>query len=98
MTIKFEAEAQEEYRRAALHSKKQFGLGQEFVSAVRIALDLISENPTGFKSAGGDTRVFHMKKFPFSLYYQYSKIDDSVCIYALAHHKRSPGYWKDRLS
>jgi hypothetical protein len=36
-----------------------------------------------------------MQRFPFSVVY----LDDpeSVTIVAIAHSKRKPGYWKDRL-
>ena len=40
-------------------------------------------------------RVFHLQKFPYGVVYC---VDDAgPQIYAICHHRRKPGYWKDRL-
>ena len=43
------------------------------------------------------TGLRHMilRKFPFVVFYR--EADDSVVIYAIAHGRRQPDYWKDRL-
>ena len=42
-----------------------------------------------------DIRRKRMKKFPFTILYR--EINGSVQILAIAHHRRRPAYWMDRL-
>ena len=42
------------------------------------------------------TRRLVLREFPFSVVYRASP--DRVVIYAFAHSKRRPGYWRSRLS
>lgn len=98
MTFHFEAEALLEYEDAAQYSEDRFGLGRQFVLAVQSALDAIANAPTRFQSVGQDIRIFRMRRFPYYIFYHYDAKADTVTIYALAHHKRRPDYWRERLS
>jgi plasmid stabilization system protein ParE len=55
----------------------------------------IVQAPQRWPSHSHGTRRFVMNRFPFSIIY----LDDpdTVSIVALAHNKRKPGYWKQRL-
>ena len=39
----------------------------------------------------------HPKPFSFSIIYRDEPSADSVSVLAIAHHKRKPGYWKNRI-
>ena len=97
MTSTFEAEALREYQEAAQYSEDRFGMGHQFVAAIRAALDTIEKTPTRFQSAGQGIRIFRMKRFPYYLFYHYDEEMESVTIYAVAHHKRQTNYWRARL-
>lgn len=97
MTVFFESEALVEYREAALYSQQRFGLGEEFVQAVETAIATISGDPGRFQPMGAGIRIFRMRRFPYSIFYLHSADDDSIGIYAVAHHSRRPGYWRKRL-
>jgi toxin ParE1/3/4 len=40
-------------------------------------------------------RRFNLRGFPYHLIY---RIEENIVIYAVAHHKRRPGYWSSRLN
>jgi plasmid stabilization system protein ParE len=66
-----------------------------FIAAVSDALDSISHAPQRWPKYLHETRRFVLQRFPFSVVY----LDDAdvVNIIAVAHNKRKPGYWKERL-
>lgn len=68
MTVVFQSEALTEYRDAALYSERNFGLGEEFVSAVESALVDISEYPLNFRMVGDEIHIYRMRRFPFYLF------------------------------
>lgn len=97
MTLHFELEALEEYRDAAIYSKKRFGLGEAFVQAMEEALETIACDPFQFQLVGDGVRIFRLKRFPYHLYYHHDAQERKITIYAVAHHSRRPGYWRKRL-
>lgn len=97
MTIHFESEALDEYRDAVLYSEERFGLGEALVQAVEASLEAIVRDPERFQPAGDDVRVFRMKRFPYYLFYHYTAASQAIHVYAIAHHSRKPGYWRERM-
>ena len=97
MIVQFEPEALIEYQEAADYSERRFGLGVQFVQAVQSALDTIAGDPERYQHVGHEVRIFRMRRFPYYIFYHYDAASEAVVVYALAHHKRKPGYWKKRL-
>lgn len=97
MIVRFETEALEEYRDAALYSEEHFGLGEAFVQAVEAALTVIKQHPGRFQSVGEGVRIFRLKRFPYYLFYHEDTQRGAVIIYAVAHHSRRPDYWRKRM-
>lgn len=98
MTTTFDPEALAEYQEAAQYSEDRFGMGRQFVASVQAAIAAIEQDPTRYQAVGSDIRVFRMKRLPYYLFYHYDQASTAIIIYAVAHHKRRPGYWRDRLS
>jgi toxin ParE1/3/4 len=75
------------------HYSADAGIG--FISAVSEAIETISHAPGRWPEYLHDTRRFVLFRFPYSVVY----LDDPdfVSIVAVAHSKRKPGYWKQRL-
>lgn len=73
------------------------GLGTEFLTAVRDAVRLVSQNPGAWQASehARDVRRFVMDRFPFTIVY--TELPDEVLIIAIAHASREPGYWRARL-
>jgi len=75
------------------------GLSFELFDEVDDAIHRIVERPEAWQRtdlvAGRTIRRFVMRRFPFSVVYYVS--DAVVCIVAIAHAKRKPGYWRARV-
>ena len=66
-----------------------------FADAVNAALIRIATNPTQFTSAEGLHRECPIKKFPFRIVYRLT--EKEILIVAIAHAKRRPGFWRNRV-
>lgn len=93
---KYHPEAKSEIRESAhWYDDKVDGLGLEFLLEVRSAESHIVRNPELWPNYEAGTRRYIMQRFPFAVIYLAS--EEKVQIVAVAHCKRRPGYWKDRL-
>jgi hypothetical protein len=71
------------------------GLGLDFENEVKILIIKIAENPDLFALRDDGTRCCSTKRFPYQIvYFLYENV---IWVVAVAHHKRFPGYWKERL-
>jgi toxin ParE1/3/4 len=69
---------------------------RDFVRAVRTGIHSIRERPAAWaRWKSSDVRRKLLRRFPYSIFYTIES--DAVVIVAIAHHKRRPGYWKQRL-
>jgi plasmid stabilization system protein ParE len=67
-----------------------------FFAELERAVQLILEHPEAWPSYILGTRRFILTKFPYSIIYKAQ--GDRTVVYAFAHAKRRPRYWKDRLA
>jgi toxin ParE1/3/4 len=59
------------------------------------AIKNISKTPLRYPTFQNETRRMVLPRFPFSIIY---RLEASIIeVIAVAHHKRKPGYWKNRL-
>ena len=93
----FEIEAQHDFVDAMLSLEfARTGYGTRFQTAIRLAFDLIRSQPAiGTRIARTKCRQWIVIGFAYSIVYQ--ELDEVFRIWAIAHHKRKPGYWKKRL-
>ncbi len=70
------------------------GLGDEFLSAVRAAVDRILEAPGQYPVIHRHTRRAMVRRFPYSLLYRVE--DERVLLVACFHAKRDPLVWQSR--
>lgn len=68
---------------------------RQFVIEVMDALDIIQASPDRWPLALDKTRKFLLKRFPFAIIY--IERLSVIQVIAVAHGRRNPGYWKDRL-
>jgi toxin ParE1/3/4 len=71
------------------------GLGADFLAVISAAISLLRENPEIGAPHRAETRRFVLPRFPYSIVYLDEP--DFVLVIAIAHHRRKPGYWSDRL-
>lgn len=74
---------------------KRVGLGLELEKEFSKALVQIQSAPERWSKKNHDTRLYLLKKFPYSVFY--FELSDVVWIVAFAHQKREPFYWRKRL-
>lgn len=85
---------------AALWYEEQLpGLGELFLSELDRAMSAIDESPTTWPSWPGtlpesEIRRFLFARFPYGVGYI---VDEGPVILAVAHLRRQPLYWLDRL-
>ncbi len=77
------------------YESKRCGLGLEFEKEVSKALVQIQSAPERWPKKNHDTRLYLLKKFPYSIFYL--DLSDFIWVVAFAHQKREPFYWRKRL-
>ena len=96
MNSEFLPEAAKEFIEAVLYYESEVpGLGLRFVAEVRRGVRFITENPNAAADVGGGLRKKVLKHFPYNLLYAVET--DLILIVAVAHQKRRPRYWLERL-
>jgi toxin ParE1/3/4 len=94
--FRFHPEAREDFRDAIRwYRNHSVRAAAEFRATVSQAIRHISEAPARWPEYSYGTRRFVLARFPFSIVYLEQL--DVVTIVAVAHNKRKPGYWKQRL-
>ncbi|HMF31401.1 MAG TPA: type II toxin-antitoxin system RelE/ParE family toxin [Candidatus Lokiarchaeia archaeon] len=94
--IAFLPDAEEEMNAAARFYDLQVdGLGEDFLSELQFALQSIQKFPYRWSIFEEDFRKYRLKKFPYNIFYSVS--EDQIIIIAVAHQKRKPDYWKNRI-
>jgi hypothetical protein len=88
--------AEEEMTESALFYEEQSqGLGVEFLDDVQHAIDRLRENLMLGQELLDDLRRSLLLRFPFSIIYTVKP--DNLLIIAVAHQRRRPEYWRERI-
>ncbi len=66
-----------------------------FKSAIKKAFEDISKSPFIYTVTYLDIHVYHLKKFPYSIFYLVE--NQSIIVLAIFHNSRNPNEWKKRL-
>lgn len=69
-------------------------LGLAFVAEFERTANFILDNPLVGAVFRGDRRRYILRRLPYSIIYQAAA--EELRILAIAHHRRSPGYWTHR--
>ena len=99
--VRFEDEADDEYRRAGRwYENRRTGLGVEFFDAVDAAIRQIVDFPRAgavVPRVPRDLPVRRLAVARFPYHVVYLETTEVFRILAIAHDRRQPGYWKNRL-
>ena len=94
---RFHGEARLEFLDAvAYYEAIEAGLGKRFQQSVEAAVALAISLPLAGSPYKHGTRRVYPKKFPFAIVYMVG--ENEIVIFAVAHFRRKPGYWKSRRS
>lgn len=72
------------------------GLGEQFLTELENAYELIEITPLYWGKFSGRYRRYLLKRFPFGVIYRIVKSE--IFVVAVMHLSRKPGYWKKRIS
>jgi len=94
-TIRFHPQAADEADAARLwYFERNPQVSQAFLAALDAAVEGIAASPRRWPRVHGKYRRYLLRKFPFSVVYL--ERTESVEVIAVAHHRRRPGYWRER--
>ena len=97
MRARFLKPAQAEVDEAVSYFDEQrVGLGDRFERDLVATVTFLAEHPRSGKSIGENVRKFGLRRFRYNLIYAIE--GDQIVIVAVAHHRRRPAYWSDRLT
>jgi plasmid stabilization system protein ParE len=99
--VRFDDEADAEYRFAGRwYEARREHLGIEFFDAVDATIDQIVATPRAgarVRRLPADLTVRRRAVTRFPYHVVYLEMATHIRILAIAHDRRKPGYWKDRL-
>lgn len=100
--VRFDDEADAEYRLAGRwYEARREHLGIEFFDAVDATIDQIVAMPGAaalVRRLPSDLRVRRRAVTRFPYHVVYLAMTTHIPILAIAHDRRNPGYWQDRLA
>ena len=95
-SVVFRPEARTELTLAwAWYEEKRQGLGDELVVCVEAAIASAARDPHLHRRVRGEVRRALVRRFPYGLFFVAD--GDELLVLAIAHDRRSPGYWESRL-
>ena len=96
MKLSFLDPAQAELQEAADYFEdRRPGLGAEFAAEVKSTIRRILLHSRTWSRVSENTRRCRLGKFLYALIYQIR--EDEILIVAVAHLRRKPFYWRDRI-
>ncbi len=78
---------------SAFYESCSIGLGRLFAAEVERTIDLVRQFPEAGTPVGAQRRRVLVARFPYSVVYLH---EEEIVIFALAHQRRRPGYWRQR--
>ncbi len=96
MKAEFHPRASEEIvETTAYYEGEVPGLGDRFIIEVERIVEVLCDQPNIGQSAGEELRRLLLARFPYSLIYSIES--ERIWVIAVAHHRRRPGYWQERI-
>jgi plasmid stabilization system protein ParE len=94
--LRFHPQAEQEYLTSlAWYRERSLIAATNFESAFDRAITRISEAPQRWPIYIADFRKYTLRQYPFNIVYQ--DFPSQIVIFAVAHGRRRPGYWRDRV-
>jgi plasmid stabilization system protein ParE len=77
------------------YASKRREAAEGFLRELRAAYDAISAKPTVYPFYERPYRFCRLKRYPYLVFFR--ELDEEVEILAVAHERRLPGYWMNRV-
>jgi plasmid stabilization system protein ParE len=75
--------------------RRRLGLGKDFLRCLEAALATVCQTPEGFAMAMDDFRHFKVRRFPYTMYYEYA--GGMVIVYSIFHGAQDPARLRQTL-
>ena len=72
------------------------GLGSSFIVEVESVIEVLCDQPNIGQKVGAQFRRILLARFPYSLIYSIES--KRIWVIAVAHYRRRPGYWRERVN
>ncbi len=96
LEVQFHPEARDDYREAlAWYRDRSPRAAERFEGEVERVLGLVSTKPAMFPAYDEGHRFAMLHRFPYSLVYEVQ--EGRIFVVAVAHSRRSAGYWQGRI-
>ena len=79
----------------AYYNAEEPGLGAEFATEVRKAIERILQFPNAWTALSNRVRRCQVNRFPYAVFY--SLKNDIVVVIAVLHNHRAPRTWQTRI-
>ena len=89
------AASEEIVETTAYYEREVPGLGDGFITEVERVIEVLCDQPNIGQVVGEEFRRILLARFPYFLIYSIES--EQVWVVAVAHHRRRPGYWQDRI-
>jgi plasmid stabilization system protein ParE len=94
--LEFHPDAANEVREAyAWYQQRSLRSAAAFLDELRIASEAVQADPERFGAYLHGCRRRQLRRYPYLLVYL--EMDDAIRIVSVAHTRRRPGYWRQRL-
>lgn len=77
------------------YERQRPGLGDELIGCVDAAVSRALRSPELDAPIQDEVRRILVRRFPFAVFYVVEP--DQIVILAVAHARRDPGFWRDRV-
>jgi len=77
------------------YSERSVQAAVGFGNAIDAALAAVAANPERFAAVDDLHRECPVRRYPFRIVYRVA--ENRILVVAVAHAKRRPGYWRDRI-
>ena len=95
-SVEFDAAAREEFDEAFnWYAKRSPGAAIGFATEVDVAIESTAADSGRFERTYAGCQLFRLKRYPYCVIYY--RVGASLRIVAVAHAKRRPAYWRQRL-
>ena len=85
-----------EWREAiAFYDRESRTIGSALAEAVGAAIAFVREHPEAGRPIRRVLRRWQVRRFPYTLFYRDEP--ERIYVLAVAHHRRKPGYWLNRI-
>lgn len=79
------------------YAQRDPDVARAFANAIAAAITAIAESPHRCAMQADGMRYCYVRRFPYTIVYMIES-SETVAIVAIAHQRRRPGYWSNRVS